>query len=283
MALKKEKIDGLKTLLKGFDIDKLIAAIMDPAEVDYETPADVSVLTAAELTLRDTNVTAAAEKVGETKGETKGKELAAKAFRKKFNLPDTIGTDIDKVVEAVNTTLATGDAGLKQQITGLQGDKDSLEKKLQDSEKIAKTSILDMKLISMFPSGRDSNLDDDDRLMLVKKNTEIIEDATTGAITFKKDGKIIEDPVTHSPLVGKKGMESLFIERKWIGDDGGAGGGGRGGGNRGGGAGSVKKLSAYKQKWVADNPGKNVMSAEFDSDLAKHVKDIPDFEYDAAD
>lgn len=282
MALKKADEEKLTALLKGFDIPKLIEVIKATEEQDFVIPEKVSVLTEAELTLRDTNVANTAKTDAEKTGETKGKELAAKAFRKKFNAPDTLGADVDKVVEWVSATLATGDAGLKQQITGLQADKDTLEKKLQDSEKIAKTSILDMKLISMFPPGRDSNLSDDERLMLVKKNIEIIEDATTGAITFKKDGKIIEDPATHSPLPGAKAMESLFTERKWIGDDAGAGGG-RGGGNRGGGAGagSVKKLSAYKQKWMADNPGKNVMSAEFDADLQKHVKDIPDFEYDA--
>ena len=46
-----------------------------------------------------------------------GRNSAAKAFKKKFNLAENVPADIDKVVEAVNTTLAKGDESLKEHIS----------------------------------------------------------------------------------------------------------------------------------------------------------------------
>lgn len=285
MAIKKEDLEKIKSTLKGIDVDKMLAAHAATDEQPFEMPADISVLTAAELTTRDANVATTAKKEGETSGETKGKELAAKAFRKKFNLPDTIGVDIDKVVEAVNTELNKGDEGLKQQVAALIKDKTDLEKKVTDTESKANAALFDAELISLFPPGRTGDLQDNERLMLIKNQIEFVDVDGKKVAKLKKDGTILEDPATHSPLPLGDAMKNIFTERKWIGDDGGAAGGaqgGRGGGNSGGGAGGsagIKSMSKFLEQWKVNNPGKNHVSPEFDADLAKHTKEVADFDY----
>lgn len=284
MPIKKEDLDKLKTTLKGVDVDKMIAAAVATDEQPFEVPADLSVLTAAELSARDANVTATAQRAGEATGETKGKELAAKAFRKKFNLPDTIGVDIDKVVEAVNTELNKGDAGLKEQVTKLLADKTELETKVKETESKATAALFDAELIGMFPAGRTGDLQDHERLMLIKNQIEFVDVDGKKAAKLKKDGKIIEDSATHAPLPLDQAMKTIFTERKWIGEGGGGNEGGRGGGNSGGGAGGsagIKQMSKYIEQWKVNNPGKNHVSPEFDADLAKHTKDVTDFDWNA--
>src|SRR5689334_10327152 len=93
--------EAIKAL--GLDPDKLIEAVKAETEVDYEVPTEVTVIKNTDLETRDNNNKALGKTEGESAGEKKGKELAAKAFKKKFNLPETVPADIDKVVEAVNT------------------------------------------------------------------------------------------------------------------------------------------------------------------------------------
>lgn len=265
--------EAIKAL--GLDPDKLIEAVKAEAEVDYEVPADVTVIKNADLETRDNNNKALGKTEGETAGEKKGKELAAKAFKKKFNLAETVPADIDKVVEAVNTTLAKGDDGLKEQVSLLQKDKDTLTTQLQQEQAKAQQALLDSGVIGDFPAGRGADLSDTERLSLLK-----------GALTFemvdgkevvKRNGEILRDKTTQNPLPRKQAIADYFTERKWVGQEGGAGG--RGGTNNPPGSTSgIKKESEYQQKWLAENPGKNALSDEYVTSLNKHAKETADFD-----
>jgi uncharacterized protein (UPF0335 family) len=274
MALKKETIDKIKAF--GFDTDKLIAAIKADAETDYEVPADVTIIKTTELEVRDANKLAEGKKAGETEGEKKGRELAAKAFRKKFSLEDSIGNDVDKVVEAVNTKLNKGDAGLQEQITLLQKDKETLAAEKVQLEQKAKAAGFDAELISYFPSNRTSDLTDAERLALVKMNLGF--EDSDGKVVVKKGGEVLRDKTTQAPLAPKDAIATLFTEKKWTA---GEGQGGRGGGdnpppnstNAG-----IKTASKFAEKWKAENPGKGEMSPEYIDAINKQAKEVPDFD-----
>jgi hypothetical protein len=279
MALKQTDKDKIKAF--GFDVDKLIEAVKADAEVDYEVPADVTVLKNTDLEVRDTNKMAEGKRLGETEGEKKGRELSAKAFKKKFALDDAaVGNDIDKVVEAVNTKLNKGDTGLQEQIVLLQKDKESLLAEKASLETKASLAAFDSELIASFPSNRSSDLSDAERLALVKMNLQF-EDAD-GKKVVKKNGEVLRDPTTQAPLPVKTAIETLFTEKKWV-AAGSGGNGGRGGGDNPppGGGGTAKKATDFETKWKMENPGKNTLSDEYINALNKAAKDDPTFDMNA--
>lgn len=282
MAIKKEDLEKLKTTLKGFDVDKLIAAAIAPDDQPFEVPADVSVLTAAELTTRDENMHKKGKAEGEPIGETKGKEIIVKKIAKKMGLEDTvvatIGTDPDKLETEISKKFKAGDAGLQEQVTKLLADKETWATEKQQLEARAEAATFDAQLIAMFPSTRSTDLPDDERLMLIKKNLTF-EKGTDGKMVVKRNGAIVEDPATHAPLPLDKVIQDFFKERKWT-ADGSGGEGGRGGGNNpggGGGTSGIKSLTKFTEKWKAENPGKNEISPEFDTALQAHAKANTDF------
>jgi len=276
MALKQDAKDKLKTIFK-LDVDKLIAAAIAADEVDLELPADVTVLTAADLATRDENMKTVGKKEGESIGETKGKEIAVKKIAKKMALDEAaIGSDIDKLEAAAQAKFKAGDAGLQEQVNALLADKERLTGEVTQEKTKAELAIFDQTLISMFPAGRTADLKDSERLLLLKNDLQF--ETIDGKRVAKRGGVIVADPNTHAPLPIDQVLTSVFTERKWIG---GAGGdGGRGGGNSGGGTGTggIKKLSGFTEKWIAENPGKNEISPEFDTALQTHMKANTDFD-----
>ena len=277
MAFRKEDKEKLKAY--GLDPDKLEAAAKAEAETAIEVPEDITVIKTADLEARDAVKIADGKKLGEKDGEAKGKELAAKAFKRKLALPDTVPNDIDKVIDAANDQLGKGDEGLKQQVAGLLKDKETLIAEKQQLQTQQKQAAFDTELISHFPVGRDQSLSDAERLALVKMNLQFEE--VDGKTVVKRNGVIVAHKDTHAPLPVKDVINDLFTEKKWIGD-GKPGGGGRGGGDNppgGGGTSGVKKMSEFTEKWKAENPGKNDLSPEFQDALQKHTKEMPDFDY----
>jgi hypothetical protein len=265
--------EALKAL--GIDPDKLIEAVKAEAEVAIDVPTEVTVIKNTELETRDNNNKAIGKAEGEKVGETKGKELAAKQFKKKFNLAETVPADIDKVVEEVNNTLAKGDVGLKEQITLLQNDKATLQAQLQQEQAKAQQASLDAGIIGDFPSGRGADLTDQERLGIVKGVLTF--ETVDGKEVVKKNGEILRDKTTQNPLPRKQAISDYFTERKWVGSDPGAGG--RGGGNNPpGGFAGIKKASEFEQKWLAENPGKNLISDDYVNALNKHAKETADFD-----
>lgn len=274
MALKAATKEKLKTF--NLDVDKLIEAVKADAEVDYVIPEDITVLKTTDLETRDANNKSAGKTEGVTEGERKGRELAAKAFKKKFALDDSVPVDVDKVVEAVNTKLNKGDTGLQEQITLLQKDKEQLNAQLEQEKIKATSSAFDSELISYFPSNRTADLSDQERLLLVKANLQF--EDHEGKKVVKKGGEIIRDKTTQSPLAVKDAIATLFTEKKWVGKP---GEGGRGGDDTppGGSGAGVKKMSAFQEKWKAENPGKDINGPEFQNAVATHTKDNKDFDW----
>lgn len=271
--LKKDTIDKIKSF--GFDVDKLIAAISDTAEVDYAVP-DIQVFSATDLEARDLNTKNDGKREGVAEGKAAGLEIAGKALAKKFNLPTTIDTKkLDGVIEAVHTTASTGDAGLQEQIKLLQRDKETLTTERDRITADKDALAFDTQIISHFPAGRDKTLSDAERLMLVKNalSFETIE----GKQVVKKNGEVLRNATTKDPLPANEAIATLFTERKWVD----AGAGGRGGGDNtgGGGASGIKKASAAREKFKADNPGIAETSPECTNYVAAIAKDTTDFDW----
>lgn len=275
--LKPEAITKLKSF--GLDTDKLITAIKDEAEVDFETP-EVTVLKPDELTARDNNTKAEGEKEGFKKGKEAGLEIAGKAIVKKFNLADVDPKDPDKIVEALNTSVAKGDDGLKEQIKLLQKDKETILAEKETAIKEAKAVGFEKELISFFPPNRSTDLNDNERLMLVKASLQFEDE--NGVPVVKKGGEVLRDPVTKNPLPVKEAINTLFAERKWVTGEG--GNGGRGGGDNppaGGGTAGIKKFSDAEAKWKADNPNGNSISPEFTVFVGEIAKATTDFDWNS--
>lgn len=276
MAITQADKDKLKAL--GLDPEKLIEAAKAEAEVAIEVPTDVTVIKTADLQTRDANNIETGKKTGETEGEKKGRELAAKAFKKKFNLDEKLPNDPDKIVEAVNETLNKGDVALKQQVDLLMKDKETLLNEKQQLQLSAKAAQQEARLISLFPAKRGTDLKDSERLTLLKMDLQIEE--VDGKEVVKRNGEILKDPNTHAPIPVDKAIGDYFTERKWIAA--GTGGGGRGSDDKpptGGGGDGIKSMTKFTEKWKAENPGANEVSPEFDAALSKHVKEVPDFNF----
>lgn len=274
--LKKETADKIKGF--GFDVDKLIAAIKDEAEVDYAVP-EVQVFSVADLEARDLNTKNEGKREGVAEGKAAGMEIAGKAIAKKFNLPDTIDKKVlDKVIEAVSATVASGDEGLKEQVKLLQKDKETLSGQIEMITKEKDAVTFDTTLISMFPSNRTSDLQDDERLILVKKNLQF--ETVDGKQVVKKNGEVLRNPTTKDPLPVKDAITTLFTERNWVA----ATGGGRGGQDKtpgAGGSGGIKTFSQAQEAWKKDNPTGNVISPECTAYVAEIAKSATDFDWHA--
>lgn len=273
MSLKKETSDKIKSF--GFDVDKLIAAIKDDAEVDYVVP-DIQALSATDLEARDNNTKAEGKAEGVKEGKEIGVKLAGNILKKKFNLADTVNIqDPGKVADAIAASVATGDEGLKEQIKLLQKDKETLTTQVETVGKEKDAISFDTSLIGMFPANRDASLTDTERLMLTKGVLQF--ETVDGKQVVKKNGEVLRNATTKDPLPVKDAIEAFFTERKWVGA---AGDGGRGGGNSGGGAGAgIKNYTAATEAWKKDNPNGNVISPECTAFVGKIAKDTTDFDW----
>lgn len=275
MALKAEAKEKLKTM--GIDVDALIAAVTAATEVDYIVPEGL-IVKQSDLELRDANKLAEGKRAGMTEGEAQGKELAAKAIKKKFGIEDPT-KEIDKVVDLVNAKVATGDTGLKEQVALLLNDKEQLTAKVAEVQSKAEAASFDTQLITMFPANRTADLNDGERLTLVKSALSF--ETVDGKRVTKRNGEILRDPTTQNPIEPAKAITDYFNERKWIG--GAPGGGGRGGVDNPGGSatGSPKKYSEAESQWVAENPGKSANTVEFHAYLDTVAKENKDFDFNS--
>lgn len=266
MSLKTETKDKLKAL--GFDVDKLIAAVTHADEQDYELPT-INNLSDADLATRDEN----SKKEGTKEGKKNGIAIATKAIADKFGITDAVASPDDLVVK-LNANFSKGDEGLKEQVKLLQADKAAA---IADKEKAVsevKTALFDRDLITKFPANRTKLMNDAELLSLVKGNLTFEE--SEGVTIAKRNGEVVRDPVTKSPLAIDKVVEDLFAERKWVEGDGGNNGGRGGGDHSNNGAGGKKKLSQVIDAWESE--GKNPMSPEFQTHLSAIVKATTDFD-----
>lgn len=271
--LKKDTIKELKAL--GFDVTKLETAIKAEDEVEFELPT-INNLSEADLTERDKQVIATAKPDILKEGKNTGIEIANKAIAKKFNLTDVDTKDPDKIIAALEGSMAKGDAGVKERADLLLKDKERLENELATEKTNARSLQFDNELVGYFPTNRTADLSDRERLALIKLNLEFGED--NGVRVVKKDGQIMRDKTTQAPIAPKDAVNSLFTEKKWIGT---GGNGGRGGNdNLGGNGAGIKKFSQAEAQYIKDNPNGSLMSPAFTNYVAAIAKESPEFSYD---
>lgn len=260
--LKAETKTKLKAL--GFDVDKLIAAVTHADETDFELPT-INNMSDDDLATRDEN----SKKEGIKEGKKNGIEIATKTIAEKFSIPVT---EIDlkrpeTLYDKLNANFAKGDEGLKEQVRLLQIDKATA---IADKDKAVgevKQAMFDRDIITKFPANRTKLMNDAELLSLVKGNLLFEQDGDT--LVVKRNGEILRDPVTKSPLTHDAAINSLFTERKWVDDSNGNGGrGGNDHSNNGGGG--IKTLSKFQEKWESE--GKNPISPDFTAALAIAAK-----------
>lgn len=275
--LKKETLQAIATLTKT-KVETLEAAIKDANEIDVEIPAELTVLTKEELDARD----AAQKKLGEKDGV----EIGIKQVKKAANLPeDAPSKDPVKVAQAI-IDKATTDAKVKpdekvtqltEQVTLLQKQLGEKDTEITTAKTAAQQAALDTRILTSFPKERASTLTDGEYLTLIKASLQFKE--VDGKLIVEKDGHVLRHPKTTDPLPMNDAIASIFTDRKWITEDG-AAGGGRGAGDKGGGSG-FRKASEVKAKYEAD--GKNINGEHgqaYVKELTELKKADPTFDLD---
>jgi len=275
--LSKETLTKIASTLK-LKVEDLETAIKSETEVSVDIPT-LTVLTADELTARDENI-------GRTKyneGKTAGVEMGVKELKNELGL-EFDGKDIKSLVNAVQTkTLADAKVEPNKKVEELNMVVANLQKTIAEKEtekstilNQLQTTTLNTKILGLLPQNRSSVLNDDEYMTLVKKVYEFAEEE--GKLVVKKDGNIVRNATTQSPLEPKEVLDSFFTERKFIEQKQGNQGG-QGGGNSGGNAGVFTKLSELEQKFVKD--GKSLQGTEFASAVAEARKANPQFDLTA--
>jgi hypothetical protein len=283
MALKSTTIDKLKAVY-GLDVDALINAIKSEEEIDLELP-EVVVMSQADLETRDANKVTA----GKTDGEKEARNTLIKEVAKRLNI-EVRGERIGDLVTAIEKVKNTSDDQkvqmLTEQINNLQRDKETLSKDLELSRSQADEARFDSDLIASFPVHRTSDLSDRERLLLLKANMKF--ETVDGKLVAKRNGEVLRDGKTQNPLGLNDVVNTFFSEKKWVSDGTGSQQqqqqqGGRGGKDnpppQGGGSAGVRKMSQFKEKWLAENQNANTMSPEFTAAVSKHAKEVTDFDW----
>lgn len=272
--LKKDTSDKLKTF--GFDVDKLIAAIKDEKEIDFEVP-EVIAMTLAEIDARDATKTADGKKLGEKESRV----ALVKEVGTRLNIT-LKGERIADLVNEIQTEFnKTGDqkiTTLQEQINLLTKDKESLTGQVADSSKAISRIKFENELIAHLPATRGKDLRDDERISLM--NRDIVFEDLDGKMVAKRNGEIVKDGKTHAPLPVAEVVKSYSTERGWDKAAAGGGDGGRGGRNdgAGGGGGAAKKYSQVKDEWQKANPDGNILSPEFTDHVNAIAKADPSFD-----
>lgn len=264
--LSKEIIEKITKL--GLNYTELEAAIKAETETAITIP-DGELMTAEQLTARDAN----AKKNGIAEGKQAGIEIANKSFIEKFQLIDVTKTDEpNKIAEAVQAVLATGDSGLKEQIKALQTDKQTLEGKLTSLETEKKTIERNTSLLQKMPKNRLNVLNDSEYLSILAPMIEEVD----GTLAIKVNGTLLRDEKTKDLLAIDKAINTVFEQRGWVEKETPAGG--RGGKTETGTSG-IKTLSEAKAQFIKENPDKNELSSEFSTYLTTVTKDVADFDF----
>jgi hypothetical protein len=266
MALKKATLQLIATLTKTKLAD-LETAINDEKEVDLTIEDNLQVFTKEELESRDGAQKAEGQKVG--------REIGIKEVKKAAGLPeDAPAKDPAKVAQAI-IEKATVDAKvepsekvkqLNEQVSLLQKQVGEKDAEIETHKKTAATITLDNKIRNSFPKNRIDMLDDDDMLASIKRNHTFEEQ--DGKLIVKKDGELLRDSKTTNAMPLADAVKTIFTERKWLTEEGGAGGGtgGRGGGDKSG-AIKYKKASEVKEKY--EKEGKNINGQDGQAYLAE--------------
>jgi hypothetical protein len=267
--LSKKTLAAIAKLTKT-DIAAIEAALKDEKEVDLPVDETLTVLTADELTQRDTNNKATGKTEGQRIGEEIGRDLAVKAIKGKLGITDA-NKDPDAVASIIQSSMA-GDKALKDQVALLQADISKKDAALQAMEATVNATKSDTELLTLLPQKRSSALETAEHLNLVKSNLEF----TPEGVKYK--GEILRDATTKAALDKKAAVEYFYTQRKGLLEsEEGGGPAGRGGGNSGeGGKGAGKTLKEVRKAWEAANPGKTFGDMDSQEHLTKVLKENPD-------
>jgi hypothetical protein len=268
--LKATELKKLKDL--GIDTKKLIDAIKDEAESDFEIPA-INNMTEDQLAERDENTVSAAKPAILAEGKNTGIEIANKVIAKKFNLTDVDLKKPDSIVAALEKSVAKGDSGLQEQITLLQSDKVTLEQQIETEKSTARSLSQDSDLLTSFPTNR-TGLSDKEFLTLTKMSLQF--EDVDGIKVVKRDGVILRDPKTQKPIAAKEAIDGLFTEKKWVSANEQVGRGGND--NTGGSGGKTKKYSQALEDFKKQSPDGNEMSTEFEAFIKPYASE-PTFDW----
>jgi len=211
--LKQATADKLKALLKGFDVDKLIAAIKDDKEADFDVP-EVKVFTDVELTSRDESM--------KTVGIKAGKEIAVKELKEAVGLDyEGEGSKDGKKFIAEYQKKVIADAGIKESdkvrekdsvIEQLRANLTNLTAEKEASIKAAKMAQLDTEILSHTVDRKPDNLTNQEWVAIIKMNNEITEQ--DGQLVVKRDGKVVANQTDMKPIPVKDALVGFVEERK---------------------------------------------------------------------
>jgi hypothetical protein len=278
MALKAETKKKIASFLKIKEAD-FETALKDEKEVDLTLPEDLNVFTKEELEARDESQ--------QKEGEKTGMEKGIKAVKKAAGLPDDAPSkDPVKVAQAIIDKTNT-EAKVKpdEKVTQLTDQVKVLQEKLgeKDTEVAnwkgkAEDASTNSEILAAFPKDRDSKLTDKQYLTLLKADYTF--KTVDGKVqVIDADGKPLRDPKTTNPLNLSDGVNHIFTNNKWIGEDDGDGKTPEGrGGKDTKHTGKFTKFSELKKSFV--DQGKSIQGEEFQEAIEKAVKDYPEFSMD---
>ena len=213
MALKAEAVTKLKATLKGFDVDKLIAAIKAEAEEEYPIP-EVKVFTDTELASRDESQKNNGIKIGKEfaikdlkadvgldyDGEgSKDPKKFAEEYKKK--IINEAGIKESEKVRELNTTIEQ----LRTNLTNATTEKESFIRQSKEAQ-------LETQILSDTLHLKPDNLTNKEWVTILKMNNEIIEQ--DGSMVVKRDGKIVANQTDLKPIPVKDALITYIDERK---------------------------------------------------------------------
>jgi paraquat-inducible protein B len=273
--LTQKTITEISKLLKMKPED-ILTALKDEKEVDLELPADLTVLTTAELEARDT-----AQK---NEGIKAGKEIGVKEVRTAAGLDETVGKDAAKVAAAIGAKFVTeAKIPADEKVKEVTKQNELLTQKLAEKDTELATEKqkasqygIDRKIIAAMPKNRAAKFEDDEILDILKNKH--IKEIDGQLVAVDKTGEPIRDKATTKPVDLATGLNTIFTEREWLAPAGAGGAGGRGGKDD-----SLKTLFTKKSEVIAHFAEKGISmngegSKEIVAKIAECAKDNQDFD-----
>jgi hypothetical protein len=269
--LPKEAQQNLSAM--GIDIDALVKAHTAAEEVAIDLPKG-TFLTDAQLQERDANVALSAEKNGESKSFDIAKsELKKRGFEIKGN---RWGDVVNELNEAINKDKDAKVQQLQEQNALLLKDVDTFKGEVENYKTKASKVEFDFEVMNGLPEPA-NGLTKKETLEVLRMRGYEPEKADKGVI-WKKNGEVLKDGATHAPMAPDKAVQTIFGELKWNAPAAPAGRNVQGTGSNG--AGGVSSFSEAKKAWSESNPGKSVISPEFNTFVEAAAKANPAFAYD---
>lgn len=212
MPIKKDTILAMAKALK-MPIADVEAAIANTEEVAMVLP-EVTVLTAAELTARDTQTKAGAS--------NSAREIVIKEMKEKAGLdydgekskdPERFITELQKkALKDANIEESKKVTDRDATITQLQQNLTTLQGEKANSEKLVADAQLEGDILTWTIDKKPDNLTNKEWVAIIKMNNEIINE--DGKVVVKRDGKVVADKTTLVPLAPKDALTSYIDERK---------------------------------------------------------------------